>query len=215
MLKGDCLSNRIVANVFLKGGPDDGSETAWPQHIIEVLSGANATNTFMGNDTIKGCVSMPFNAPYWNSTDSLLIDAVHIRGLGAPGMSNDNLMEILKRIAHVAAAPVEVVIYENRKFTAYTDLRPGRIRIRGVGNPTLEDTASGRAHSLLGVENATYGQAFGPPVQLATSPAPPSAGYWQKGSVVWNSAPESGQSVGWVCVEAGPPGNWKSFGTIS
>lgn len=215
VLKGDCLSNRIVANVFLKGGPDDGSKSSWPRHIVEVLSGANSTNTFLGNDTINGCVVMPFNAPYGNSTDSLLVDTIHIRGLGAPGTSNDNLMEILKQIAHVAAAPVEVVVYENRKFTVYTDLRPGRIRIRGVGSPTLEDTPSGRAHSLLGIENATYSQPFGPPIQLTTAPAPPTFGYWLQGSVIWNSKPASGQPVGWVCVQEGPPGTWKNFGTIS
>jgi parallel beta-helix repeat protein len=215
LLKGDCLSNRIVSNVFLKGGPDSGGQDLWPQYIVEILSGANAANTFLGNDTSSACVSMPFNAPYWNSTDSLLVDSVHIKDLGAPGASNDNFMEILKRIAHVAAAPVEVVVYENRKFTAFTDLRPGRIRIRGVGDPVLEDTASGRAHSLLGVENATYGQAFGPPVQLTTAPGPPAAGYWKQGAVVWNSAPESGQPMGWVCVQEGPPGTWKSFASIS
>jgi len=35
------------------------------------------------------------------------------------------------------------------------------------------------------------------------------------GDIIWNSAPSAGATIGWVCVAAGNPGQWKSFGTIS
>ena len=45
--------------------------------------------------------------------------------------------------------------------------------------------------------------------------AAPTTGTWDRGNIVWNEQPTSGQPIGWVCVEFGSPGTWKSFGTIS
>ena len=44
--------------------------------------------------------------------------------------------------------------------------------------------------------------------------APPENGTYEKGSVVWNTDPEVGLCVGWVCVRAGTPGSWMPFGEI-
>lgn len=44
--------------------------------------------------------------------------------------------------------------------------------------------------------------------------APPAAGTYKAGDIVWSPAPSPGGSVGWVCVAAGSPGIWKRFGTI-
>jgi hypothetical protein len=38
---------------------------------------------------------------------------------------------------------------------------------------------------------------------------------YKKGDIVWNSDPDAGEPIGWVCVVAGNPGTWKAFGTIS
>ena len=38
---------------------------------------------------------------------------------------------------------------------------------------------------------------------------------WAVGDIIYNSAPTAGGTIGWVCVEAGTPGTWKAFGTIS
>lgn len=45
--------------------------------------------------------------------------------------------------------------------------------------------------------------------------APPTTGTWTRNTIVWNSAPSAGGVIGWVCVTAGTPGTWKSFGTIA
>jgi hypothetical protein len=45
--------------------------------------------------------------------------------------------------------------------------------------------------------------------------APPTAGVWNVGDMVYNSAPVAGGSMGWVCVTAGTPGTWKTFGGIA
>ena len=43
---------------------------------------------------------------------------------------------------------------------------------------------------------------------------PPRAGSYNVGDIVWNSAPVQKSYVGWVCVQAGNPGIWATFGEI-
>lgn len=42
----------------------------------------------------------------------------------------------------------------------------------------------------------------------------PTTGTWKKGDICCNTLPSAGGYIGWVCVNAGKPGNWKGFGTI-
>jgi hypothetical protein len=42
----------------------------------------------------------------------------------------------------------------------------------------------------------------------------PTTGTHLLAEVVWNSAPEAGGNVGWVCTVPGTPGTWKPFGAI-
>jgi len=43
----------------------------------------------------------------------------------------------------------------------------------------------------------------------------PAGGTWAQGDIVWNSAPVSGASIGWICVAGGTPGTWKSMGSVA
>lgn len=42
----------------------------------------------------------------------------------------------------------------------------------------------------------------------------PSTGSWRRGDIFWNTGATAGGSAGWVCVVAGTPGTWKTFGVI-
>lgn len=42
----------------------------------------------------------------------------------------------------------------------------------------------------------------------------PTNGLYERGSIVWNSLPDAGKPVGWVCVKSGTPGLWLPFGEI-
>jgi len=44
--------------------------------------------------------------------------------------------------------------------------------------------------------------------------APPSFGNHMQGDIVWNSNPSTNSYIGWVCVQAGNPGQWLPFGQI-
>lgn len=43
---------------------------------------------------------------------------------------------------------------------------------------------------------------------------PPSGGSFTPGDIVWNSDPQPGKNIGWVCTKAGNPGIWSTFGEI-
>jgi hypothetical protein len=42
----------------------------------------------------------------------------------------------------------------------------------------------------------------------------PNTGNYIQGDIIWNSTPEMGKCVGWVCVRSGTPGGWLPFGEI-
>jgi len=44
--------------------------------------------------------------------------------------------------------------------------------------------------------------------------ATPTSGNWSQGDIVWNSEPQRGSVLGWVCVKPGAPGTWRSFVSI-
>ena len=44
--------------------------------------------------------------------------------------------------------------------------------------------------------------------------AAPISGTWQRGAIIFNSAPAPGSPVGWVCTASGEPGTWSRFGAI-
>jgi hypothetical protein len=42
----------------------------------------------------------------------------------------------------------------------------------------------------------------------------PTSGAYNEGDIVWNTDPQPGKFVGWVCTRAGNPGLWSGFGRI-
>ncbi len=43
---------------------------------------------------------------------------------------------------------------------------------------------------------------------------PPTSGAFNEGDIVWNTYPQPGKFVGWVCTKSGNPGLWSGFGRI-
>lgn len=61
---------------------------------------------------------------------------------------------------------------------------------------------------LNDVNAATY-------LRSQTGAAAPTTGTHLAGELVYNTVPIAGGTVGWVCITAGTPGTWKTFGTIA
>lgn len=45
--------------------------------------------------------------------------------------------------------------------------------------------------------------------------APPTSGFYTNGDICWNTQPQPGNFVGWICVVEGTPGEWAPFGAIT
>lgn len=214
-LKGSSASNnRITGNAFIAGADDGAPAPDRPEYLLEIDSAPNTFNTFHENGSLGSCVDKPVMDTYMNSGGAVFFDDLHIKGVGNPGTAADTLANMLKHISNPAAGPVNVHLYEDRRFTAYENFRAGVINLVGHGSVAVTNSA-GQANKLLSIENITYGPAFSGRIGLSSADGAPTAGHWLKGSVVWNSSPGAGGTIGWVCVADGAPGAWKSFGDIA
>jgi hypothetical protein len=111
-------------------------------------------------------------------------------------------------------------------FDIVTD-NTARISIGSSGNITLGNTAEGHIQVHVHGKLAVGVKTIDPRVDVHVAgaikfneriheylDAPPEAGTYVTGSIVWNTKPEVGRCVGWVCVRAGSPGSWMPFGEI-
>lgn len=72
------------------------------------------------------------------------------------------------------------------------------------------------SRTLLVPENVTFSDSRATVFPgMDTGAAAPTTGAWVLGSIRWNTAPEAGQAVGWVCTVAGSPGMWVAFGYLT
>lgn len=83
-------------------------------------------------------------------------------------------------------------------------------------------TGYAEGNVFFGVDSSKWFSRVGPPfptirdlTQQTSGSDAPTSGTWAVGDLVWNAAPSAGGVIGWVCVAAGTPGTWKSFGGIS
>ena len=51
-------------------------------------------------------------------------------------------------------------------------------------------------------------------VKMSSGYSKPKPGFHERSEIIWNQEPSVGQPIGWVCVAAGDPGTWATFGLI-
>lgn len=102
-----------------------------------------------------------------------------------------------------------------------------RITVSAGGNITLGNPAAGDSKIIvlgklgINVNNPDPRTAlhvngaikFNDKLQLNGS-SPPVSGAFNQGDIIWNSDPQPGKVVGWICTKAGNPGMWNGFGRI-
>lgn len=100
-----------------------------------------------------------------------------------------------------------------------------RISISETGNVTVgseyKDSTITRVYGKMGVGvknpseqlevagNIKFGNRL-----FANGNSAPTDGGYQTGDIVWNTTPNIGLYIGWVCVQGGAPGQWQPFGKI-
>ncbi|MFC2088240.1 right-handed parallel beta-helix repeat-containing protein [Calditrichota bacterium] len=121
--------------------------------------------------------------------------------------------------APIAAETNNVLIannlsFDNRSGTKRTQQRGIFVSPQNSKNVKVAENLSYNnsvAQAIVPNLSATESHSESKPTKMNNSPT---SGSWQKGDVVYNSAPKVGGFVGWVCIESGSPGKWKSFGLI-
>lgn len=78
-----------------------------------------------------------------------------------------------------------------------------------VGTPPIAINAPGSSGEVR-----ISGNVFGKYVIYRAFNAP-TTGTWNAGDIVLDNVPTAGGTIGWVCVAAGTPGTWKTFGAIT
>lgn len=98
---------------------------------------------------------------------------------------------------------------------------------QGSGNPVISKIAGPNTTETFGTSTAQphwkgyYGLAIGSrsamadAVRVVAGSAAPVTGTWRIGDRVFNNNATAGGNAGWICVTAGTPGVWKTFGTIA
>jgi hypothetical protein len=102
-----------------------------------------------------------------------------------------------------------------------------RLTIRANGNVDIGDAEGAEAkvsiHGRLGIgvnnlesdlSLSTSGPVKFENKKFMVGSGIPDSGSFRRGDVVWNEEPVSTGYIGWVCVRAGTPGEWKPFGQI-
>jgi len=82
-------------------------------------------------------------------------------------------------------------------------------------NSASARTAVGTGPLIGGNNSGYYVGTAAAPILRGFASAAPTSGTYVVGDIVYNNAPTAGGTIGFVCVTAGTPGTWKTFGAIS
>jgi hypothetical protein len=134
------------------------------------------------------------------------------------GTALDDFAAAVGIMNQVAAAPLTIELYEDRKVVGAT-VNLSNVHLRGIGSTAPRLSNKGGTTGFLSMDNITYGTlvyTVRRGCQYAPSQPSPSRanGAWRVGDVIYNPSPSPGGTTGWVLVAIGSLDTWKSWGII-
>jgi hypothetical protein len=115
--------------------------------------------------------------------------------------ANDTLRVTVKGTQEFAVNNANIVI-GNKNNTTSTVNAYGRVSVN-ITNP--DPNAAFSVDGMVVMNDKRF----------ISSDSMPSNGDWNVGDIAYNTTPQTGSYIGWVCVSAGNPGIWKPFGLIA
>lgn len=94
------------------------------------------------------------------------------------------------------------IVIGNKNNTSRTVNTYGRVSVN-ITNP--EPNAAFSVDGMVVMNNKRF----------ISSDSMPGYGEWSVGDIAYNTTPQTGSYIGWVCVTSGNPGIWKPFGLIA
>ena len=169
--------------------------------------GSNITTTSVGGYLIE-------NSVFTNLTFNFIAGKNIVNGVVATSLT----------IADVGAA-ANLIVCDSNFSGNFTSTLNVAIPIR-ASNVIIGGNLSISSNSGIFVDTVTTGTAYVSPdnyyqptqyrtIQILSGTAAPTTGYYKVGSIVYNTAPTAGGTIGFVCTAEGSPGTWKTFGAIS
>ncbi len=150
------------------------------------------------------------------------------------GIGTDNP----KKVLDIVEDNVEILIgsseanvgsigtFNSQDFQIITD-NTARINVSANGNITLGNVTTGPIQvNVLGkltvnvnTPDSRANLHVNGPIKFnnklhMSGTSSPQGGSYSEGDIVWNSEPNPGSHIGWVCIKAGNPGIWNPFGRI-
>lgn len=115
--------------------------------------------------------------------------------------ANDTFRVAVKDTQEFAVNDANIVI-GNKNNTTRTVNAYGKVSVN-ITNP--DPNASFSVDGMVVMHDKRF----------TSSSSMPSSGDWNVGDISYNTTPQTGSYIGWVCVSAGNPGVWKPFGLIA
>jgi len=127
-------------------------------------------------------------------------------------------------MAGTAAGDGILAIGEFAGATAYPRITINRNRISGTWDRVISLNDSGASLEIHGndLRNATItsiGYFVGSTTKIFqqnvySGTAAPTIGAFERGDIVWNRSPTTGNPTGWMCTATGTPGTWKAMANL-
>lgn len=111
-----------------------------------------------------------------------------------------------------AASASKKLLINGASSSNYTDVVSDTVAaIRFPNSAVIGNIAIGRPYFPSGLSVGDSGRS----AIVGAGTAAPASGTYDRGAIWLNDLPAAGGFIGWVCVTAGTPGTWKTFGAIS
>lgn len=187
-------------------------------HGISIESGSDASNQ---SQNVIVCGNITFNNGHSSSVNSIGILTGNVNGLICKDNISVNDTDLLNpyqgvgiwAVTTATSGPVShmQIVDDNitRGNLSYqTITSPANNRVTGLASFSgnlQEGTGALHRTSWQDQRGIFHGNA----VPVAAD------GEFRRGDIIFNTAPSSGSTAGWICTLGGSPGTWKEFGTIA
>ncbi|QDH47930.1 tail protein [Arthrobacter phage Xenomorph] len=160
-----------------------------------------------------------------NGGDSHIVENFNINNCSASGV---NIITNPKKMVVKHGRITNTVDYGVYSNTTTTELLVDSVEVDGItgvsrgfyaggGNCAFTRNKASNVTTPVVVATGTRkreeNNSWNPAISYGS--AAPTAGTYVVGDRVFNTAPAASGTIGWVCVTAGTPGTWKTFGSIS
>ena len=179
------------------------SNFVFPAQVVGGLHGAGVTGTFINN--IEYPTRILGNATA-STGQTITLQA------GAVDPVDGNVFQLTS--SDEPSAPFRLKYRLGRWFMNWANTGFEFLNIYNEQATIANGYARNSTNGRFGLANFYHGD-YTQMKYRGVDSAAPTTGTWLQGDIVFDTAPVAGGTIGFVCVTAGTPGTWKTFGAIS